>query len=134
MDQLTAYALGLITVPAAYFTTLFATQISCSTLFRKKIETQEELESIVAQETLRRGLDPSKIECSFTSLPEGSGKRHDDKYYINLCTPLFRTRQTVRHEIDHIASGDCDREQTEFFYYYFIAEPRATLYSLRSDP
>lgn len=133
MEDYKTIMMALGTIPIAYFTGLLTLQtLSGSTLFRKKIKSESELDKIIEEEAKKRNLNPSKIRGSFFSLPEGSGKLEpEDSYYINLNCPFFRTREVVRHEIDHIASGDCDRGQPTFFYYWFVAEPRATLYSLK---
>lgn len=39
----------------------------------------------------------------------------------------YSTRALVKHELAHIADGDCDKEESGL-HYHLIAEPRAVLY------
>lgn len=105
---------------------LFAT-----TLFRKKIESMEELEKIVDVEARKLGLNPSSIDVEYATPGNGEVRKIGDKYKIWMEKGRFNTPQIVQHELYHIKRGDCDKyagRQGSFFASVFIIEPRAILY------
>ena len=94
--------------------------------FRRKIETQQELDLIVEEEAIKLGLDPTKIDA-FLNADRNSASKTEDRYALTLKAGRTATRNTVRHELCHILE-DCD-SHTNFLYYLVIAEPRANLYA-----
>jgi hypothetical protein len=104
----------------------------------RKIKSQEELEKVVDEEAPKLGLDPTKISAKYGA--EFDGARINDQGGYDLCLGenWFSTRATVRHELRHIQK-DCGNEEAPFLFngnlmplmhYFFVAEPRASLYGL----
>ncbi|MFW6025130.1 MAG: hypothetical protein ACOCRX_02190 [Candidatus Woesearchaeota archaeon] len=124
----TTYTLAGISM---YFGSMFMTQaIFQSTMFRHKINSQNELENIVKEESVKLGLDPEKIVPVFDHKETGSMRGDYDLYHLYMGNDCQATKATVRHELYHILK-DCDRYYNEGYSitdYLFKAEPKSTLY------
>lgn len=98
----------------------------------EKIETREQLQEALKYECALLGLDTSKISIRHTTAEDSvlSGgfatKFGDDSYEIGVPRGSRITRVTLRHELAHIANNDFGRGK---LHYFFVGEPRATLYS-----
>ena len=101
-----------------------------TTLFRKKIKSQEELTHIVDIEARKLDLDPSKIDVKYNVSKDDYGIEKCGRYELHIKGDWNSNVAAVRHELYHILK-DCDKlagRKVPFFYYWFVAEPRATLY------
>ena len=96
-------------------------------LFRKKIQSQEELDVIVDEEARKLNLDPTLIDAKYNG-ESAFVSKNGERYDLHLTGNWTSTRQTVKHELYHILK-DCSKgREATLPYYLFIAEPRATLY------
>jgi hypothetical protein len=105
---------------------LLGCQICDLSLFHKKIKSQEELEKVVAEEAIKLGLDHSKIDAKLYDGKITGARKNGDECNLRIARE-DSTRNVVRHELYHLLK-DCDRRNPTFCYYWFVAEPRATLY------
>jgi len=100
--------------------------------FSPKITSQEELDGVVEEEALRLGLNPDRIEAGFGAEADGAAWICDNDYVMGMRGgDRYATRALVKHELGHIANGDCDMKLHGLsfqLYYHLIAEPRAVLY------
>jgi len=112
----------------SYLAAMIGTEVFSTTLFHKKIESQEQLDLIVDEEARKLGLDPLKIDTKYNGETDGS-RKNGERYDLHLKGDSFSTRSTVRHELYHILR-DCDRGDPKLLNYLFVAEPRAKLYEL----
>ena len=110
-----------------YFALLIIFSLFGTTMFNKKIQSQEELDKIVDEEARKLGLDPDKIDAKYFGQTTGAEKV-GERYELHLGKELLKTRNSVRHELYHI-KRDCDRGKPPLWKYLFVAEPRAELYA-----
>jgi hypothetical protein len=116
----------LVIAGGSYLGALFCTQlIFQTTLFRRKIHSQTELEEIVGIEAKKLGLDTTSINARFDV--EGYVKKDGKKHELCIRLGVSGTDATVRHELYHIFKKDTDYDLT-ILRYFLLAEPRATLY------
>jgi len=101
----------------------------CGHICSKKINSQEELDSIVEKEAKKLDLDTNKIRAKYIPYKYGRSptKKVCDKYHLYAREGITNSVIGIRHELYHILK-DCDRKKT-WPYYFFIAEPRAMIYS-----
>lgn len=110
----------------SYLSALAGSQAIFQTaLFRKRIQSQEELDAIVDEEARKLNLDPAKIDAKYNGETD-CARKNGERYDLHLEGDWNSTRQTVKHELYHILK-DCDRPNSALRY-LFIEEPRATLY------
>ena len=106
--------------------------------FGKRINSQEELEKIVAEEAPKLGLDPSNIHSSYGIDKYGNGiscysVKLAHGYGLHIGHPFFATRGVIRHELYHIADGHCDNMVVRSKFKNLLAyllndEPKAIIY------
>jgi len=111
-----------------YFATLFACQFSMTTTFQKKIESKKELEEKVKERAKKIGVDSSKIDVIYPSDSTYVTQDKDGRFKMNFWEEgIFNTIGGIDHGLTHIKK---DRKDVSwnFFRYWFLEEPRATLY------
>jgi hypothetical protein len=119
---------GVVTTFMIYTTTLLCLQsINNIPIFNnQKIESQKQLEKAVKEEALKLNLDTSKIEARYNAKHTAASKEGEE--YILGMTGVNATRKNVKHELYHILK-DLDKEDKhDFMHYFFIQEPRASIY------
>lgn len=101
-----------------------------STLFNKKIKSQEELEKIVKEESKKLKLDHIKINVIYEPKKrrDNNIRKNGDEYELHIKNNFLSTRASVRHEVYHIKKGDCNRKY-DILYNLFVEESRAQLYA-----
>ena len=93
----------------------------------KKIESQKQLETVVKKEALKLGLDTSRIEAKYNA-KHTSVSKNGEKYDLGM-TRVNATRDNVKHELYHVKRDfNKPENKSNFVYYLFVQEPRATLY------
>jgi hypothetical protein len=97
--------------------------------FSQRILSQQNLDEVVFEESMKLGLNNKNIKGVFTQ-ENDCAVRSGNQYFIELNNSYFHSRRsTVRHELYHILK-DSNRKKKlpRLIDYLFIAEPRATLY------
>jgi hypothetical protein len=118
-----------------YFGLLYGLQaISALSPFNEKIKSQEQLEKVVREEAPKAGLNSSDIDARYVHLGDtysDNKKKGNVGYILSMSDGTGCTRKNVRHELGHMASGDCDGEDdSKGLHFYFVREPRAILYEV----
>ncbi len=98
------------------------------------ITSDSELEQILNEEATKLGINPDKIK--FVPHENMGVSKKDETYFFFINkNSIWCNRSIIKHELYHIFKGDCDKymgkSAKQVFltpYYWFIAEPRATLY------
>jgi hypothetical protein len=100
--------------------------------FSRKINTQEELTSVVEEESKRLGID-APIKSTLHGELEGVCRKNYDGYELHV-GGWFARRSVVKHELYHICKGDCDtgyiNKWAGRISFNFVEEPRADLYGI----
>jgi hypothetical protein len=119
---------GVVTTFAIYTATLLCLQgINNLPIFNnQKIESQKQLEKVVKEEALKLGLDTSRIESKYNAKHTAASKG-EEKYVLGM-TAVNATRDNVKHELYHVLKDFDKDDKHDFMHYFFIQEPRATLY------
>ncbi|MGY4884782.1 MAG: hypothetical protein ACP5NZ_04360 [Nanobdellota archaeon] len=116
---------------ALYFFTLTGVQeLTTLSLFREKIKTQSELERVGKEEAERLGLGNYDVKYIYDDKETSMRKKRDTGKYELGMTKRLATRKNVKHELYHLLK-DVEGEKNSkpnFVRYFFIQEPRATLY------
>ena len=109
-----------------------------------EIKNLSELDEIVKSEKKKFGIEEKAISVSFNSYAKKTSSRKLETgincYQISLCNNQ-RTISALKHELYHIAKGDCDKGyefilknkeknlfRIEPLGFYLIWEPRAAIY------
>lgn len=103
----------------------------------ERIETQKDLQAVVAEEAQKLGIDPGRVECRLRRHFEGSIWLNHSSGIARLeVGGLGATRVGVRHELYHLARGHLEQgghvwgvESDSFLGEWFIVEPQAIIYS-----
>jgi hypothetical protein len=151
MDDI--WQLGLMAIPIAFAGPVFLLGLTNNLIdwkYRNSNLSLEELPEVIREECAQLNLDHSKIELISSDRVEDceagfAGKKIKGGYVIGLPIEGGKgcNRATVRHELAHIANGDCDISGlrkiplVQKAHYYLVAEPRAILYSIsgkKSEP
>ena len=106
-------------------------EIAGSTIFHKRIKSQEELEDVVREEAPKLGLDPSQITSHFGTKRSYADKNEEGCEIGIKDSWEHATPSCVKHELKHIHNGDPHREYSflkQELYYWLIAEPGVRLY------
>ncbi|MBM3247245.1 hypothetical protein FJZ17_01740 [Candidatus Pacearchaeota archaeon] len=108
--------------------------------FSQRIETREQAQEVLQRESLRLGIPSEKQIHLVLDKREGSfsgaSRVWKNIYRIDL-TPSCFNESALVHELSHIAKGDVDswavskNKHLRNFKYFFIQEPRATLYQIK---
>jgi hypothetical protein len=115
-----------------YYCTLWGLQfLSAISPFNEKIKSKEQLEKVAGEEAGRLGLDSSKIDAEYSHLGETyADNKKGGGHKLVIDSGLNCTRGSVKHELCHIANGDCERKKERGLHYYLVREPRAILYEV----
>lgn len=96
----------------------------------------DEVDRVVGEEAKKLDLNPDDIDARagvfLKHANASSGKKPSGGYHVSF-TSKNPSIHAIRHELYHIKSGDCDLEGgigNNLLYYFFVAEPRATLYEV----
>jgi len=127
---------GIVT--GGYFSLLFASGIFGKMPWYTRINSQEELEYVVAEECKKLGLNKKEIDVFYDKYNVNCAGKRDGRLSLNISSFLRPTKHAVRHELCHLVK-DCDkfekfikdnkRTMKGWLYYLFVAEPRAELYA-----
>jgi len=119
-------------IGVGYSTLIFVGPLTSSVL-SKKIESQEELDSIVVEESKRLGLEGVKGIYTDELVASMSYISKDGIPMVRV-NNFFGCRRAVRHELYHLYKGHCKKKfQSKLsakLYYFLIGEPQACLYQL----
>ena len=113
----------------AYCGLMMGAYTATGPIFHEPIRSKKQLEQLIDEESVKLGLDDSKISFSFTPTVSFSKKSGEDEYFVNI--ERGSTKYVVKHELYHIKDGHCDQELGPVLfwpYYLFIAEPQAVIY------
>ena len=112
----------------AYFATLFALQVYSFYPAQKKIESKKELERVVREEAEKLELKEGEIPKVYYPSDATYVIKTEEGYAINFIEEGFTcTRKVIKHELTHLKKDRKDVKHN-FFRYWFLEEPRATLY------
>jgi hypothetical protein len=131
LDGKAKAVVGFVSGLSLYMFTLLGVQgLTNLSLFHEKIKSQKELEIVVKEEAEKLGLGNYKIKIIYDD-KETSMRKKEGKYELGV-TKTLATRKNVKHELYHLLK-DVDGEKNshpDFVRYFFIQEPRATLYGI----
>lgn len=98
----------------------------------RPIRSISELEKVIQEERIKLGIgEDENIGICFSDQKPYARRIGENFYEVNLGLPKNLDLKVVKHELFHIAAGHADKNPnrlSEFFKYFLIYEPKATIY------